>query len=95
MSTAVHGAPPRDGLVAPWTAVPTLVALAADPVPELGALALRLLRREESKAPQQLDKCIGEGVPLAYKLCKAAAQAFAAHGNQQGARPEVKHAAVN
>ena len=60
------------------------MALAADPVPELGTLALRLLRREEGKAPQQLDKCISEGVPLAYRLYTAAAQAFAAHGQHQG-----------
>ncbi len=76
LTPPTHPYPHSDGLVAPWTALPTLVALTADPVPDLGTRALRLLRREETKAPQQYDKCLSEGVPLAYTLYKDMARAY-------------------
>jgi Sister chromatid cohesion C-terminus len=36
----------RGGLVAPWTAVPALVALATDPQRDVSEASLRLLRQQ-------------------------------------------------
>lgn len=51
----------RGGLVAPWTAVPTLVALTSDPARESGELAQRLLKRQADKSDFLTNK-LGPGL---------------------------------
>ena len=67
----------RGGLVAPWTAVPTLVAAATDPAPDVAARALRVLRRVAGKAPDMFRATVADGLPLAARLHADLARAFA------------------
>jgi len=59
----------RDGLVGPWTAVPALVALSSDGVPDVANRALRLLCELAEKHPQYVDAGrLTAGLEQAYKL---------------------------
>lgn len=59
----------RDGLVGPWTAVPALVALSSDGVPDIANRALRLLCELAEKHPQYVDAGrLTAGLEQAYKL---------------------------
>ena len=59
----------RDGLVGPWTAVPSLVALCSDTATDISARALRLLSELSDKHPQYVDTGrITAGLEQAYKL---------------------------
>ncbi|KAK9845361.1 hypothetical protein WJX81_004388 [Elliptochloris bilobata] len=50
-AVAVMDAVDRNGLVAPWTTVPHLVALTTDPIAEVATRALRVLRRLAAAHP--------------------------------------------
>ncbi|CAG9462202.1 unnamed protein product [Pedinophyceae sp. YPF-701] len=52
----------RGGLVAPWTGVAHIVALATDPAPHIRAEALRIFRTLVAKHPQFIDARIGDGM---------------------------------
>jgi cohesin loading factor subunit SCC2 len=59
----------RDGLVGPWTAVPALVALSSDGIPDVANRALRLLCELAEKHPQYVDAGrLTAGLEQAYKL---------------------------
>lgn len=47
----------RGGLVAPWTAVPALVALSTDPQRDVGDASLRLMRQLVSIVLACADDC--------------------------------------
>lgn len=54
----------RGGLVAPWTAVPALVALATDPQRDVADASLRLLRRQVPPVPSGLHNSCACLLPL-------------------------------
>jgi cohesin loading factor subunit SCC2 len=61
----------RQGLVHPMSCFPPLVALQADPVLNVGKLALRLLRQQHGKYPDFFDHQLGEGLELLFDFCKS------------------------
>ncbi|CAK0782901.1 hypothetical protein CVIRNUC_006096 [Coccomyxa viridis] len=61
-AVAVMDAVDRNGLVAPWTAVPHLLALTTDPNSEVSARAMRILRRMAERQPEMLQTCLAAGL---------------------------------
>ena len=70
----------RGGLVAPWTAVPTLVASSTDPAPDVAAAALAILRRVATKQADMFRSCVADGLPLAAAFQAGLADAFPVPG---------------
>ncbi|CAD7704601.1 unnamed protein product [Ostreobium quekettii] len=60
----------RAGLVAPWTAVAHLIALATDPNLELASRAVRLLKQEADKFAQLFASETARGIVEAYKFSR-------------------------
>ena len=48
--------------MAPWTAVPALVALTSDPARDVGALALQLLKRQAERQADFVSNYLGAGL---------------------------------
>ncbi|CAL8470720.1 g10262 [Coccomyxa elongata] len=61
---AVMDAVDRNGLVAPWTALPHLFALTTDPNSEVSARALRIMRRVAEKHAEMFQTCLASGLKV-------------------------------
>ena len=80
-AVALMDAVDRGGLVAPWTAVPTLVASSTDPAADVAARALRVLARAAARAPDMFKATLADGLPLAASFHAALGDAF---GGEEG-----------
>jgi len=60
----------RQGLVHPMSCFPPLIALQADPIPNVRKLALRLLRQQHGKYRDFFDHQLGVGLELLFDFCK-------------------------
>lgn len=58
----------RGGLVAPWTSVPHLMALATDPTPDIAARSLKLFQMLADRHPTLVDGRLIEGLELAFSF---------------------------
>ncbi|BDA45698.1 Nipped-B-like protein [Coccomyxa sp. Obi] len=63
-AVAVMDAVDRNGLVAPWTALPHLFALTTDPNSEVSARALRIMRRVAEKHAEMFQTCLASGLKV-------------------------------
>ena len=77
----------RGGLVAPWTAVPTLAAASTDPADDVSGRALRVLARAAARAPDMFKATVADGLPLAAAFHAGLAAAFGGGGGDGGGVP--------